>query len=448
MAVLTVVAPNITHYPAPVEFKAYVSDLRADEYVDFVWTVDRPELIHEIPNTKYSGKFMFSTISPTNLNIIVTALIYKIDANFNKITQDVLIETTKLYPVSLWKEYVFDLMPPAPMYDSEYEYQNELETYPLEVTIWRPMDRMFELPYYYPVVTYVTGGVPPYTYSFQIEADNNNNIPEHEIIALNGVCSLVFPKMGVYWLKIKIQDSIGNVFEDRIEIKAYPVQTQIDYLFDMQPYANIYDSYWVQTEAWSPPTFTVSKTNNYYVGKYRFKIVPTEEVTMADILSQISYLINRNTSPRQMWERYYASRGYSFYGTDSRVAIYYPGKMAVTNLYLDEHGHICFNLRVTSDFSLPSATARMLQAMRWVIALNNLSYEVVDYNFRTEYKTTVYSDTVMTGLKDYIEELVATKYARVELDNRYEAIQTDIDVYLNKKHLYENNGRIGYPLID
>ena len=51
-------------------------------------------------------------------------------------------------------------------------------------------------------------------------------------------------------------------------------------------------------------------------------------------------------------------------------------------------------------------------------------------------------------MKAYVSNLVATKYARVELDERYDAIQTDVEVYLGKEHKYEYNGTTGYPSID
>jgi len=46
-------------------------------------------------------------------------------------------------------------------------------------------------------------------------------------------------------------------------------------------------------------------------------------------------------------------------------------------------------------------------------------------------------DYVLDGMKKHIESLVIPKYFKLELDDRYKAVQMDVDSYLSRLHKYD-----------
>lgn len=449
MANVIIDRPEIASYPTTLEFRAYITDLDPQQYVDFFWSVSHPEIIEEVIHTNYTGKYVFKIFNDANMTVTVNAVVYKYDMAFQKITDEIITRSVELYPSVLTERHRFGLPPRPSNYDTDYEYVNTLTMADLDFTVWQPIDEVFELPYYYPVIAKVVGGLPPYTYDWSIDPMGSETIPPHDIFFKDNICSLVFPLPGMYHLNVKVTDSRGVSVEKQVEIRALPKQAITSYKFDVKPRAPLYDGTFITMATWSPPKDILSRNNNYYVGKYKMKIDLTgKDITMSDVLSQLHNVVNKATSPQQMWERYYASKGFSFYAMSSRAGVYYPGRTTIQNLYVDDAGYIGFNLRLTSDYPISSAIARILQAFRWVVAMNDIPYTYRDINYQYEFKPTAHSDEVLDGMLAYITDLVKTKYARVELDERFEAIQTDVEVFLGKEHRYENNGTVGYPFID
>lgn len=449
MAQIRIERPDVVIYPALVECRAYVYDLQPDEYIDYFWSVSRPEVIEEIIHTNYTGRYVFKIFNDTNMDINLTAIIYKYDMEFNKVTIETLTDTVRLYDDTLWKPYRYDALPRANKYDSQYEYDNEIVVEPLDFRVWQPENGIFELPYYTPVIVYANGGIGPYTYSWEIDAMGYEEAPPHSMFYRDNICSLVFPRSGLYTLLVTVTDSRNVSVTKEVEIRAISEEHISSYKFDVPPRASHYDGYFLKIQTWSPPNFIMIKNNNYYVGKYYIKFnLENSTLSINDILAQVKSIVNKTISPDQMWDRYYASKGFSFYAKSSRAAVYYGGRTTLQSIYLDNENFVCFNLRLTSDYPISSAISRTLQAFAWVITMNDLDYEIIDMDRKYEFKPTAHSDIVLDGMKEYIADLVATKYARVELDERYDAIQTDIDIYLSKSHKYEYNGSIGYPTID
>ncbi len=449
MAQIRIDRPIVVHYPAVLEFRAYVSDLESDEYVDYFWSVSRPDVVEEVLNTNYTGRYIFKIFNNTNMDVNITAIVYKYNMLFEKVTQEVLTDSVRLYDDTLLAPYRYDLSPVASLYDTQYEYENNIVVEDLDFTVWQPSNGIFELPYYTPVIVYARGGVGPYTYNWEIDTLGNENTPPYSMFYRDNICSLVFQQSGLYHLNVTVTDSRGVFVKKDVEIRAIAEEHVTTYKFDVPPKPSNYDGYFIKIQTWSPPKYMIMKNNNYYVGKYYIKMnVDNLPLTISDVLSQVKQIVNKTLSPDQMWERYYASQGFSFYSMNSRAAVYYAGRTTLNSIYIDEDGYICFNLRLTSDYPIASAIARTLQAFAWVITMNNIPYEIVDMNRRFEFKPTAHSDLVLDTMKEYVSNLVATKYARVELDERYDAIQTDVEVYLGKAHEYEYNGTTGYPDID
>lgn len=449
MAQIRIDRPIVVHYPALLEFRAYISDLDPDEYVDYFWNVSRPDIVEEILHTNYTGRYVFKIFNEANMEIMLTAIIYKYNMNFEKITQEILTDSVMLYDETLEARYAYDSPPRPVSYDTSYEYENSLILPDLNFTVWQASGGVYELPYYIPIIVNATGGIPPYTYTWEIDKMGNETAPSHSMFTRDNICSLVFPQFGIYQLNITITDNRGITVKKEIEVRAISQESITSYKFDVKPEASTYDGFFIKVQSWSPPKDILSKNNNYYVGKYYIKLnLDDMELSMSDVLAQVKQIVNRTISPDQMYERYYASQGFSFYAMSSRAAVYYAGRTTLHSVYLDEEGFVCFNLRLTSDYPISSAISRTLQALAWVVSMNNIPHEIVDMNRKFEFKPTAHSDVVLDGMKAYVSNLVATKYARVELDERYDAIQTDVEVYLGKEHKYEYNGTTGYPSID
>ena len=87
LAQIRIDRPIVVHYPALLEFRAYISDLDPDEYVDYFWNVSKPDIVEEILHTNYTGRYVFKIFNEANMEIMLTAIIYKYNMNFEKITQ-------------------------------------------------------------------------------------------------------------------------------------------------------------------------------------------------------------------------------------------------------------------------------------------------------------------------------------------------------------------------
>jgi len=479
MAYIELSRPSIYYYSSEVEFHTYVYELEPDEYVEYFFDVSAPEKISVLFEHASSGKFRFRIYDNSNFFVNTTVLIYTFDSSLNKVVKEILTATQMLYPDTLEAEYIFDELPRPAAYDSTYYYKNELVYKPLEVSFWRPDEKKFELPYYYPIIANINGGIPPYKitwkilengelpsfYQDRINADYDNlkecqkrlleNLVEEDpekLLYLNNkttsedyamfskynVCSLVFLKLQKYYLEVIVEDAGGNKFQDVLIVESTPNEIINDYVFDLSPEAEQYDDTYITYERWTKHTYKkhTDTQYNYYVGKYSLSLDFPIDVNMNYFLPRVKEMINQEVSPKQMWERYYASEGYCFYGLSSRYDIYEYNKVHLLHLYIDEQNNLCYNLRLISSYNINSAVNRILQAIRWVCTLHSIP--IIKHTIVTDIdiKSTPYMDYVLDGMKKHIESLVIPKYFKLELDDRYKAVQMDVDSYLSRLHKY------------
>ena len=440
MATIRLVPPEIWYYRSIAEFRAYVDDLELEEYVDFYFSVSRPNSIREIYKTPLSGRYIFEVLYALNMHVNVMAIIYKFDMNMNKIVQEVLEVSEYMYDNFRTSNFDFDIPPEPSIYDEVEGYNDDLQLIPMTVDLWYPQDHLFELPYYYPVIVTPKNGLPPYEYTWEVRRlDKLEETPSYYLFYMSGTGNFVFYKEGYYEIKSIVKDQTGNVVIKNVYLSLE--QDNVTTNTDFQVVNRI--------QQWKDPQYILIKENNYYYGKYPIKIdLSLKNITISDIAMEVKYLLSNQITMKQMWERFYISKGKSFYASSSRVAIYKSGKVALNNLYLDENNYIYFNFKLLSDYSLNTCNARILQALRWVLIINDIPFEIDDVDTTYEYALISNNDGVLNDMTEYMKEALKTIYFRLELDEIFESVQMDVDMFLNRNHEYVSEEKYAKPFIN
>ena len=164
------------------------------------------------------------------------------------------------------------------------------------------------------------------------------------------------------------------------------------------------------------------------------------DTELSDIQNQIVTIINKKVSPAQMWDRYNTS-GVDFYkNISSPITMYYPSRMELQHLSIDDtENTICYQMRVTSDYSINTALARLYQVIRWVCNLNDIDIEPIDMNRLYDITPSLHDDVVFSDMRTHLYNQFATRYTNIDLVDVYEGIQSDIDMYLSTKLDYNKN---------
>lgn len=441
LATLELTRPDVAVYPCTVEFRAICRGMRPTEYVSFNFSNDHPDAVEDLLNNPSTGRYRIYIKTNSNITVSCVATIYEMDLEGNKVTVQTLTGQIELYETTLEKAYTFDVLPYAPTFDETFEYTNDLSALPLAAVFWTPEDAIFELPYYVPVRATVAGGVPPYNYDWTISNVGSREL-QYNMYTRKNICSLVFPETGMFNVHCVVSDSIGNTVEGDVPIRVLPSEEETKYRYDMPPAPNYFDGTLIVASSWTPENLNVSKNNNFYSGYFRMKL-DFSNVSVENFLARVQAIINKTMSPGQMWERYYASDCDCYDSVSSRASVYYAGRMSLQNLYVEDNDTLGFHIKVTTDYPVTSALARLHQAVRWVCYLADIPIEVMSVTDAYKVIPVVKTAGVVTDLKSYLTQLVSTRYQHVELDDLYASIQNDVDRYLSMKKEYESGGLDG-----
>lgn len=414
MATLELKTHPIQHYDTRVEYRAYVKNLKPNEYVDYYFSVSDPTKIKEILKHENSSKYVFNISNTENIRITCLALVYTYTANMEKNILEALTEY----------KYLYDTLPTSLLFSN--------------IVFWKPKDHMFELPYYYPIIAKVEGGVTPYEYTWTVQRiDITDQLEKNKpvLFYMSNLCNAVFFEEGIYNVTVTIKDKLDNSITDSTIVDVTSA------VLDMQPDVILIN----QITKWTEPKDITIKSNNYYTCKYPLLFTNTEDIDLSSILTQLNILINNQISPKQMWERFYIGKGINYYALESKVAVYKLGKFSVDNLYFDNDGYLNCNVRISSDYSSNIVNARILQALRWVLLINNIQPDVTDVDFKYNYGLLSYSDDVLDSIMNYIDTNINTRYSKLEIDDIFDSVQTDVDVFLGKPNTYEYHPKNNLP---
>jgi len=443
LATLELTRPVVNVYPCNVEFKAICTGLKPTEYVSYDFKNNHPESVVELLKNPSSAKYRIYIKTNSNITITCTATVYEIGVNGEKNTVQTLVGQIDLYETTLERPYEYDVLPYAPTFDRSYQYTADLSALPLAAVLWAPEDAVFELPYYIPVKVNVSGGVPPYTYNWYVTNVGATKLP-YTLYARHNVCSLVFPQTGMFIVRCVVTDSKGDSVTCEGNLRVLPSVEETKYRYDMPPAPDYFDGTLVVARSWSPSSLGLSKNNNFYSGFFRMQL-DFSTVSVEEFLARVQAVVNQTMSADQMWERYYASGCNAYKSLENRASVYYGGRMSLQNLYVEEDNTLGFNIKVTTDYPVTSALARLHQAIRWVCATSNIPFTVLCVNDSYRVTPVVKTAGVVDGLKTYLETLASTRYQHVELDDLFASIQNDVDRYLSMKNEYTAGGLDGNP---
>ena len=393
-------------YPERFHIRIHATKPKESEYIKYEFIFDRPAAIKTILDDTKFAEYIGEVIEDTLITVMCKVIVYTFDYNGNEVflyelSEDVILNSDNIPCKALNAEIII------------------------------PEDIVYELPYYVPILCKVSGGVAPYTYQWIID----NSVKEYQYTSFikDNLCSMVFLEKGNFIFSCTVTDAVGNIVTVFKDYLAAPIPIIVNYEFDKYPSPDEYDKqYEIYAQLYSPPEN--SKTINYYVGIYNM-IIDLNDAQLENLKIKMISLINKTVNEALMYWRYNSS--FTCYSSfDHRVDIYRPTKISLHNIFKHTDNRIGFHFKITNDYGLSTAVARIFQMLRWVCYMEGYTYTILDFNIQNYSAPLLAYDEIMDDMLGYLYNNWNKLYKNVELDELYDAVQHDVHRFLGLEHKY------------
>lgn len=427
---------NVVEYASDVNVRAYVKNIKPTDRVEYYFSVSEPTAIQNEEKNVYSAEYKFQLISNAVFQIQCMVKVYEIalvDGNFVKHYLYNVTKSIDIYPSTITKFYEFDTLPVASQYDALYNQANHISYLPLIATIEYPNDIEYELPYYLPFRCIANYGIPPYTYEWQVDGTYYEDGVAHErpydMFAKNDICSMAFTEVGDYVISCTVTDQREHKFNTVIQFRSSPRPIVSSYKFDELPEAPIYDGTFTIYPSYTPVEYMYNKTRNFYVGvcKYNVEMTDTQFGVFKDSLK---YLASQTTNAPLFYERYDASLT-CYRHITSRASVYFPSRFTIHQFFKYKN-MLAFNMSVSSDYPIFSASHRLNQMIRFVASLSDLNYVTYYPEAPVLMAPALHYNKTINEMNSYIVSKWYNIYKNLEFDEVYDMVQMDVQSYLSK----------------
>lgn len=280
---------------------------------------------------------------------------------------------------------------------------NNYVTFYNEMNIYKP--DFYEIPYYVSCIIDNEYGISPFTYNWTIESEGQYFYLENDkILSL----AILTPDVN-YNVTCVVEDDSGYTRE-------------------------ISDTIFLDSSISVPSKMksNIKIDFNFFKGKIKIPFAVPDE-NKDTILTEINLYTNKNINLLLTYMRQNASNGKFVDKVTSVKDIVVNNKYFLHTIDFDEN-EIFFYLKCANDYSPTSAINRIYNIIYHVMTLHG--YMIQSGGITIEYEPVLYSERIVEDMKIYLDRMWKTKYYNVNLQDAFNAMQNEVDLFIGSRTKY------------